>query len=67
MHCVQNETYQVQSSSKDGGIRYGSWLTAVQEELETFHTLSYGAQIHNILVLHRLLTGCQTLLKTVRT
>lgn len=62
-----NETYQVKSSSKDGGVGYGSWLTAVQKELEAFHALSNGAQIHHILVLHRLLTGCQTLLEPMRT
>lgn len=52
------KTYQVQSGSEDGGVRYGSRLAAVQEELEAFHSLTNGSQIHHILVLHGLLAGC---------
>lgn len=65
-YFLQSETHEVQSSGEDGGIWYGSWLAAVQEKLEAFHTLSDGAQIHYILVLHGLLAGCETLLETVR-
>lgn len=60
-----SDFYQVQSGGKDGGVRYGSRLAAVQEELEALHALSNGAQIHHVLVLHGLLTGCQSLLETV--
>lgn len=67
MHCEQNETHQVQCCSQDGGVWYGSWLTAVQKELEAFHTLTYGSQIHHVLVLHGLLTGCEPFLETMGT
>lgn len=59
-------THQVQSSGEDGRIRNGSWLTAVQQKLEAFHSLTNGSQIHHVLILHGLLTGCKVLLEPMR-
>lgn len=62
---ADSETYQVQSRGEDGGVGDGPRLAAVQEELEAFHALTNGSQVHHILVLHGLLAGRETLLKTV--
>ena len=64
---IQNDTHQVESSGEDGSVGYSSRFAAVQEKLEALHSLSDGAQIHHVLVLHGLLTGGETLLKTVGT
>lgn len=69
MQCAQKKikTHQVESGSEDGGIGDGSRLAAVQEKLEAFHSLTDGAQIHHVLVLHGFLAGCETLLEAMRT